>query len=223
MANHETYSQDGQDRFVAETVFKAMRNGFFVEAGAGDGLWISNTLLLERRYGWNGILVEPTSAFALLQRNRPSCWLDNSCLAGVPKTVTLVEIVDTGQASISPAARDNLLLSRTVDKAPAKLTQMDSYWGRARKQYEKLARPLADVLKAHGAPQCIDYLSLDVEGYEYEILRTFPFAEYRFGCLGIERPPQALIEHLSVNGYGAIGRVGQDTFFRPYRASGEGT
>jgi len=214
---HETYSQDGQDRFVAETVFKGKRNGFFVEAGAGDGLWISNTLLLERRYGWNGILVEPTSAFALLQKNRPNCDLENSCLASVEKSVTLVEILDTGQASISPYAQGNLLLSQTVDVAPKALSQMDSMWGRAQKHYVVQAKPLADVLKAHGAPQYIDYLSLDVEGYEYEILSTFPFAEYRFGCLGIERPSRALAEHLLASGYVPVVRIGQDVFFRPAR------
>lgn len=198
-----------------EVLFKERRNGFFVEAGAGDGLWISNTLLLERRYGWTGILVEPTSAFEQLKVNRPNCRLENSCLASVPKKVTLVEIYDTGQAGISPAAHDNLLLSRTVDQAPEALTQMDSHWGRARRQYEVQARPLADVLKAHDAPQHIDYLSLDVEGYEYEILSTFPFAEYRFGCLGIERPPQILIDHLAANRYVPIARLGEDVFFTP--------
>ena len=212
---HETYSQDGQDRFVAETVFKGKRDGFFVEAGAGDGLWISNTLLLERRYGWSGILVEPTSAFALLQKNRPNCRLENSCLASVQKTVTLVEIFDMGQAAKSPDAQANLLLSKTVDVAPQTLSQMDSRWGTARRQYEVRAKPLADVLKAHGAPQYIDYLSLDVEGYEYEILSSFPFAEYRFGCLGIERPPRALGEHLRVNGYVPVARIGFDVFFKP--------
>jgi FkbM family methyltransferase len=213
-AGHETYSQDGQDRFVAEAIFRGKRNGFFVEAGAGDGLWISNTLLLERRYGWNGILVEPTSAFALLQKNRPNCALENSCLASVQKTVTLVEIFDLGQAAISPHARANLLLSKTMDVAPPTLSQMDSRWGKAQKQYQVPARPLADVLKAHNAPQHIDYLSLDVEGYEYEIMSNFPFAEYRFGCLGIERPPTVLTGHLRANGYVPVARIGQDVFFR---------
>lgn len=215
--DRESYSQNGQDRYVAETVFNGKRDGFFVEAGAGDGLWISNTLLLERRYGWSGILVEPTSAFAQLQQNRPHCRLENSCLAGVRKSVTLVEIFDTGQAAISPDAGANLLLSKTVDVAPETLAQMDSVWGKAQRQYEVQAKPLAEVLKAHGAPHTIDYLSLDVEGYEYEILGNFPFADYRFGCLGIERPPRALLEHLGTNGYAAVARMGHDVFFKPVR------
>jgi FkbM family methyltransferase len=213
--NRESYSQSAQDRFVIEAIFRGKRNGFFVEAGAGDGRWISNTLLLELRYGWTGILVEPTSAFELLKVNRPNCRLENSCLASVPKMVTLVEIYDTGQAAISPAAQNNLLLSRTVDHAPEALAQMDSHWGRAQRQYEVQAHPLADVLKAHDAPQYIDYLSLDVEGYEYEILSTFPFEEYRFGCLGIERPPQILIDLLVTNRYLPVARLGEDIFFTP--------
>jgi hypothetical protein len=58
----DSASQFGQDRFVAEELFCGRRGGFFVEAGAGDGLWISNTLLLEQQYNWTGILIESTSA-----------------------------------------------------------------------------------------------------------------------------------------------------------------
>src|SRR5437879_13589529 len=108
MSETESYSQFGQDRFVAEKVHGGKRGGYFGEAGAGDGLWISNELRLERRYGWTGILIEPTSAFAALQRNRPGCICDNSGLASENGTITMVEIFDRGQAAISPAARENL-------------------------------------------------------------------------------------------------------------------
>jgi FkbM family methyltransferase len=211
MSGTESYSQFGQDRFVAEIVYAGKRGGYFVEAGAGDGLWISNTLLLERRYGWSGILIEPTSAFAALQRNRPGCICDNSGLAGEEGTITMVEIFDRGQAAISPAAKDNLLLSRsTKDTRPGDLAAMNSYWGVAQRQYSIKARPLAAVLKAHRAPRRIDYLSLDVEGFEFEILRPFPFDEYEFGCLSIERPPPELQNLLAGKGYVFKGRLGED-------------
>jgi FkbM family methyltransferase len=211
MIETESYSQFGQDRFVAEIVCAGKRGGYFVEAGAGDGLWISNTLLLERRYGWTGILIEPTSAFAALQRNRPGCICDNSGLAGEEGTITMVEIFDRGQAAISPAAKDNLLLSRSIkDRRPGDLAAMNSYWGVAQRQYLIKARPLADVLKAHRAPKRIDYLSLDVEGFEFEILRLFPFDEYEFGCLSIERPPPELQSLLTGRGYIFRGRLGED-------------
>jgi len=210
-----SYSQYGQDRYVAETVFKGKRNGFFVEAGAGDGLYISNTLLLERQYGWTGVLVEPTGAFLQLARNRPNCRLECTCLASVHRPVTLIEISDAAQAELSSAAKENLLLSQTVDVAPERLPHMYSKWGHVHRQYEMQARPLAEVLKAHKAPSYIEYLSLDVEGFEYDILSTFPFAEYRFGCLGIERPPDDLSKLLRENGYEQTEVLGEDTFFAP--------
>jgi FkbM family methyltransferase len=210
-----SYSQFGQDRFVAESLFGGKRGGFFVEAGAGDGLWISNTLLLERQYDWTGILIEPTSAFAALERNRPHCICDNSCLAAEHKQVTMVEISDRGQEQLSPHAHRNLLLSRAVENvAPFDLSTMNSYWGTAQKGYVKEAVPLASVLRKHGAPPEIDYLSLDVEGFEYEILRAFPFDEFQFGCLGIERPPSELHELLLTRGYRAVAKVGEDLFYR---------
>jgi hypothetical protein len=214
-----SYSQYGQDRYVAEEICKGKRDGFFVEAGAGDGLYISNTLLLEREFGWTGILVEPTSAFLHLAKNRPNCRLERICLAGVHKTVTLIEILDAGQAAKSPDAQENLLMSQTVETAPDRLPYMYSQWGRALRQYEMQAKPLADVLKAHNAPRYIDYLSLDVEGLEHDILCTFPFTEYQFGCLGIERPTEELSKLLDENGYAPANRLGADTFFIPRQPS----
>jgi Methyltransferase FkbM domain len=212
----ESYSQFGQDLFVAESVFGGRRGGFFVEAGAGDGLWISNTLLLERKYGWTGILIEPTSAYAALKHNRSACICDDSCLASEAKQVTVVEIFDRGQAQMWPQAQGNLLLSRTTGNiAPFDVSSMNSHWGIAQTGYVKGAVSLAAVLRKHRSPQHIDYLSLDVEGFEYEILRTFPFDEFQFGCLGIECPPSELHELLLGRGYAFVAKLGEDWFYRP--------
>ena len=54
-------SQCGQDLFVLD-VLEGMRNGFFFDSGASDGIRASNTRLLEASYGWTGICVEPNEA-----------------------------------------------------------------------------------------------------------------------------------------------------------------
>ena len=60
--DHEFYSQLGQDLFVLIELGNK-KEGFFIEIGAGDGFYLSNTYLLEKNFGWTGILVEPNKSF----------------------------------------------------------------------------------------------------------------------------------------------------------------
>ena len=206
-------SQSGQDVWVI-ALFHGKRNGYFLEIGGGDGLWISNTLLLERQLGWKGILVEPTSAFERLVINRPNCIADNSCIASEVKTVTLFEIFDRGQAMLGKGATENSLLSMVRDDIDVDEGQkLNSQWGEFRRAHRKETVLLEDVLRKHNAPHVIDYFSLDVEGFEYEILKNFPFKEYTFLCLGVERPPQELHKLLEANGYQPRIRLGEDVMY----------
>ncbi len=210
-----SYSQHGQDRYVIDTVFGGKRGGFFVEAGAGDGLWISNTLLLEREYGWTGILIEPTSAFERLRQNRAGAICERACLASERKPVVLLEVLDRGQAKMSARAADNLLLSKTfnLDAAVGKVSLAP--WSTARGYYKVEAVPLQELLRKHNAPKLIDYFSLDVEGFEEEVLRNFAFDEFGFGCIGIEKPSEFLHRLLVEHGYVLQHRAVQDCFYLP--------
>jgi hypothetical protein len=60
-------------------------NGFFVECGASDGEFLSNTLYMERFKNWTGILIEPDHASykSLLTRKRKA-WSSNTCLSIKP-------------------------------------------------------------------------------------------------------------------------------------------
>ena len=70
--------------------------GFFFEAGAGDGEFISNTLRYEMNLGWSGLLVEanPDLFSRLLQKNRKS-WSINACISRKPYP-EIVEFVPNG-------------------------------------------------------------------------------------------------------------------------------
>ena len=76
----QCHSQLKQDLFVLlETGFK--RGGYFVEFGATNGIDLSNTYLLEREFGWTGILAEPATAWhEALQRNRNAI-IDTDCVS----------------------------------------------------------------------------------------------------------------------------------------------
>ena len=78
-----------------ERLFSSGEKGFFVEAGALDGEVLSNTLWLERKRNWTGLLIEPNefSFQALKKRNRKS-WIANSCLStdSHPKQIVLGQV-----------------------------------------------------------------------------------------------------------------------------------
>lgn len=63
-------------------LFEGQPPGFFVEAGALDGEYLSNTVYLEREKGWSGLLVEPDGdMFALLLTKQRRAWASHCCLA----------------------------------------------------------------------------------------------------------------------------------------------
>ena len=72
-------SQLGQEIFaLIQNDFK--RDGYFIEFGATDGLELSNTHLLEKEFGWTGILAEPAKTWHEdLYKNR-SCNIETQCV-----------------------------------------------------------------------------------------------------------------------------------------------
>ena len=200
---------------------KKKYGGYFLEIGAADGILISNTYLLEKKFGWNGILVEPTHKFEQLKVNR-SAHCDNSCIAAVKKTVYVVELPARGYAS---QQKDNTLRSITIDadteEEARELLAMRKLPKNLKRSLENISPiikkkssiTLADLLEKYDAPSQIDYFSLDVEGYEYEILKNFPFDRYIFHCMTIERPSNILRELLKQTGYLAVGKNNADIYY----------
>jgi FkbM family methyltransferase len=159
--------ENRNDLFVIDTLGRK-RGGFFVEAGALDGVYASNTFLLEEDYGWSGICAEPDpQLFEQLRRNR-RCVCEDACLYDVSTEVTFIA-----------GARG---WGGVVDHL-AKFKQ--PRWG-AGQPMKMRTVTLASLLEKHQAPAVIDYLSLDTEGTEYLILKNFPFDRYRFRVISIE-------------------------------------
>jgi FkbM family methyltransferase len=205
MSDLETkaHSQIGQDIWVIEQVFKGKKGGFFVEAGGADGVYLSNTYVLEKHHGWKGICVEPNkNLFSELVKNRRSTNLNVSLGDKGGKTVYMVD-----RALLSTVARTPESAQRSLPKSKTKDV------------FEVTQRTLTDVLDTEGAPSRIEYLSLDVEGYEYEILKGFDFGRYTFLAMSIETvhlggKKAALLQLLSDNGYICVmDKFLSDSFF----------
>ncbi len=164
-------SQHAQDHLVLE-LLGGLRGGFFLDSGAADGVVASNTLLLERHYGWRGICVEPDAAFfAALVRNRTSHCV-NCCLYDRDGTVEFVH------ASYLSGIREAY--------EPQHLRLVTRIHGERLRTTRRPARTIRSVLREHNAPPVIDYWSLDTEGSELTILQSFPFEDYAFRVLTVE-------------------------------------
>jgi hypothetical protein len=154
-----------QDELLA--MFPA--GGWFVEAGAHDGVGDSQTLRLEQA-GWQGLCVEPSSAFSGLVTSR-RCKADHRCLA----------------------AHNGPVVFREMRGEAVELSGISGYfsdgWDRVSRPYdEKLidGLTLTTMLATHEAPASIAFLCLDTEGSELGILASHDFSRFNFLTMAVE-------------------------------------
>ncbi|MDA1232622.1 MAG: FkbM family methyltransferase [Planctomycetota bacterium] len=145
------------------------KNGFFVEVGTGNGEQLSNTFMLEKGFGWKGILFEPDRRFhdsigrlrtAILDRRPVYCRDDEA--------MEFLEVSSSGELSTLSKFRRADGRFRTGSSHKVTTTTLNS------------------ALKLHNAPRHIDFLSVDAEGSELEVLQGLDFNQYSVGFLTIE-------------------------------------
>lgn len=163
-------SQIGQDLFVT-SVLNGKKDGFFVEFGATNGLNLSNTHILEKLFGWHGILAEPAHVWhEELERNRTAS-VSHKCVWY--KSNEVVEFNETESPELS-----------TIQS----YSGSDSHAGNRTTGTSYLVETISlnDLLASFQAPKRIDYLSIDTEGSEYEILASLDFTRYSFDIITCE-------------------------------------
>jgi FkbM family methyltransferase len=184
LKRNESKSQILQDLWVCYEL-NEKREGFFVEFGATNGLVNSNTWLLEKKLQWKGILAEPNPFWHSLLRVNRNSTIDYRCVhSGSGEMVSFLATEDSDPELSSIAAFAN---GDHFAEVRARGTSI---------QVKTVS--LNDLLVEHNAPADIDYLSIDTEGSEYEILSHFDFARYRVNLISVEqnRDTEAKIESL---------------------------
>jgi FkbM family methyltransferase len=188
----ESSAQLLQDLFVRWKLGDR-RDGFFVEFGATDGVELSNTLYLEKHRSWSGILAEPGRCWhPALMANR-TCAIETRCVwKRTGETLLFNEVAWAELSTLqSFSQRDAHSLSRQNGTL-----------------YEVETVSLNDLLAERGAPNVIDYLSIDTEGSEFEILESLDFDRYTFRIITVEHNHTAdrsrVFELLSAHGYGRV-------------------
>ncbi len=176
--NDGYFSQNGQDKWVSEVIFAGRRGGVFVDIGAHDGVSISNTYLLEKELGWNGLAVEPILyVYEKLIHNR-NCATINACV-GAYDGASMFRLI-TGYSE---------QLSGMIDQYnPAHLDRIKREiieYGGTYHDIEVSCYSINTLLERYKLYN-IDYLSIDVEGSELSIINELDFDRFHVALIGVE-------------------------------------
>lgn len=177
--------------------------GVFLEVGALNGFSESNTYYLEKFRGWSGILIEPVPHFfrECIKRRKKSK-VFNCALVPNDYSQPTISMVFAERMSTVKGAMSFDLEQKHLEKALR--GGGDCY------EFEALARTLSSVLEEAGAPK-IDFFSLDVEGYEIQVLNGLDMTRFRprwilVECLTPESKGE-MLSYLAARNYEFVAQV----------------
>lgn len=183
----EWFSQAGQDEVVM-SLLRNKTNGYFVDLAANDATHLSNTYVLETRFHWKGLCIEPNPQYWENLVFRENCKI----VAAVVGKEFMQQVhfrFDAGDhGGIAGSGFDNGPRFKSQSEVRYTVT-------------------VEEILTKFDAPHHIDYLSLDVEGAEEFIMQGFPFDKYHVSIMTTERPSNPLRELLAKNGFKNIVRL----------------
>jgi len=156
-----SHSQIYQDIFVY-FFSNVKRKGFFIEIGAADGVNISNTYLLEKKFYWDGIICEPNPIHKLSNLINRKAILDTN-------------IIDYKDFNKKYFYMNDDTFNSSINKNK-----------KFKKKIYLKTISLNFLLNKYKCPRTIDYISIDTEGNEYSILRNFNFKKYNVKIFTIE-------------------------------------
>jgi FkbM family methyltransferase len=190
----ESFSQFGEDSLILK-FFEGKTDGFFVEVGANDPEAISQTLLLERK-GWRGILVEPNSKYRdRLRSLRPQSQVFQVACGSPEQCGKALLLLNDAGSRLAP---------------PSEGLPVAGY-------EEVQVMTLDEILKQAGNPR-MDFLSIDVEGFELEVLRGFDLERHQPRLLLIEDNFLNRLKvhrHMKRRGYRLVKRTGCNNWYVP--------
>jgi len=200
------FSTQGQDTFLNEEIFKSKTNGVFVEIGAYDGVFASNTYFFEKSLGWTGICVEPlTAAYKKLTQNR-SCVCIPGALAAKSGKREFVQVY--GRFPYMSGFVSTYYLQNW------KIINLEDLHGGGWRIIMVPTYNFNEICSAHNLKH-IDYVSISTQGSEEEIIGSIDFTSINITVISVENQyNKTTIEpYLISKGYKLIKRLGTDDIY----------
>ena len=161
-------SQHKQDMLLELSVFKGYKNGFFIDIGAHDGVTINNTLYFEKYNNWSGINIEPIKkVYDKLVVNRPNSININCAISNNDGTAEFLS--NDGYTEMLSGLKDNFD-PRHLERLQKENNQM----GSTTQTITVITKKLETICDEYNIIH-INYLSIDVEGAEFEVIKSINF------------------------------------------------
>lgn len=197
-------SQAGQD-WVIDLGMAGAEGGTFVDVGGYDGVRGSNTLFLEQQRGWTGLLVEPVPAQRLRAERARKCPCLPFAVGPENGTAQFIAVTEgfTQMSGLADSYDPGLLMQVRGDpRHKEELVTVET-------------RTLSSILADNNLMNP-DFISLDIEGGEKSVLRSFPFDRHRVQFWAIENntTDPEIGQIMRANGYTLIEFCGPDDVYR---------
>ena len=198
ICNIDSKSQVGQDIWVTSKL-KCKKNGYYLDIGASDGQHISNTLILDKKFNYIGLCIDP---FPKNMKNR-TCKVIKKAIYN--KDDEFVDFIAPGS-----------MLGGISEMITSKSKHYDSVKDKKIVKVETITP--TTLFEQNQVPNIIDYLSLDIEGGELEVLKNIPFDKYCIRNISVEHnfeePRRTDIKNLLVSkGYKYEGELKHDDLY----------
>ena len=200
--NTKFFSQAGQDKLIFEKFFKNKMDGYFVDLGAYDGVEGSNTFFFEKFFRWKGVLVEPSkNQYLKLMENR-----NNNCInKAISKTNEKLEFIDVVSGYKQMSGLNQSYYKDTLEILNSDLNSKTDI-------YQVETSTFKDLV----SEKEIDYLSIDIEGGELDVLSSIDFNTYKIKVISVEnnKPNQISYKELLLErGYNFFDFCGADEIY----------
>lgn len=201
------YSQDRQDSYLENNVFKGYTNGFYVDVGAHDGITFSNSYFFDKERNWKGICIEPLpDVYNKLCKNRINSI--NLNLA-VDKKSDIVNFVSNNGYTEMLSGIQEYLDHRHVNR----INTENVLTGAKTNIIQVITKPLKDIFLENKINH-VNYLSIDVEGAEKQVIESIDFNQVFIDVIGFENNysdvSQPIVDYLKNKGYLLLSYKGTD-------------
>ena len=206
------YSANSLDKKMLKYI--NYNNGTYIEVGSNDGFLQSNTYFFEKKKNWNGLLIEPIyKKFVQLKKNRSrKNFFSNYALVSFKykKKKIFLKYCDLMTTTISKKNEIDINKNLTIGKKHLNIYEKEEI-------FSAKTITLNSLLKKNNMPKIIDFFSLDVEGYELEVLKGLDFKIYKFKYILVEciNNSKKIKNFLQINNYKFVEKLSHiDYLFR---------